>query len=130
MNLKTLHTRSTQEIFTFVKTHLLEQNVPAFDGGECMLKLPLADGRTLSCAVGCLIADDEYNEDMEADSDAFGFIAKYTDVTDDETQAMLYEMQQIHDGHDPEEWAARLNYLESQYPWSSLPPAENFTFTK
>jgi hypothetical protein len=66
ITLKTLHAASLQEIFDQVAKHMLAQNAPAVyinqDGDRnCLYRT--FDGR--KCAVGCLIADDEYSSAIE-----------------------------------------------------------------
>lgn len=58
ITLTNLHTKSLQEVFDYVASHLLTQNDRSLlpDGNGCAYRGD--NGRT--CAVGCLIADDEY----------------------------------------------------------------------
>lgn len=66
ITLKTLHAASLQEIFDQVAKHLLTQNAPAAyfnqDGDRNCLYRTFDGGK---CAVGCLIADDEYSPVIE-----------------------------------------------------------------
>lgn len=56
---------SKQEVFDKVSGHLARQKVAAVDGdGDCALRAP----QGLSCAVGCLIPDEDYDAGMECDS--------------------------------------------------------------
>jgi hypothetical protein len=62
-------TMTKQEIFDHVLTHLRKQGKPAInetDSGEDICAYRTDDG--LKCAVGCLIPDDKYNEDLEGRS--------------------------------------------------------------
>jgi hypothetical protein len=57
-----------QETFDRVVSHLRQQGEPAFtvkaSGVSCRYRLPRGD-KVLACAVGCLIPDDQYLEDIE-----------------------------------------------------------------
>lgn len=50
-----------QEIYDKVKVHLLAQGRPAMFQGSCVYRSPSG----LKCAVGCLITDEAYDEDLE-----------------------------------------------------------------
>lgn len=50
-----------QEVFNTVLRHLAKMTDQAVDGAACCYRTPEGN----SCAVGCLINDDEYNPDME-----------------------------------------------------------------
>ena len=50
-----------QEIYDKVKAHLLAQGRPAMFQGSCVYRSP----NGLKCAVGCLITDEAYDEDLE-----------------------------------------------------------------
>lgn len=52
---------TNQEIFDKVSTHLFSQGVRSINGTECAYR----GVSGTSCAVGCLIEDDEYSKDME-----------------------------------------------------------------
>ena len=52
-----------QEIFNTVAKHLLKQGAAAVDGAQCVYRDPSG----ASCAVGCLIPDEVYDEAMEGD---------------------------------------------------------------
>ena len=50
-----------QETYNRVKAHLLAQGRPATFQGSCVYRSPSG----LKCAVGCLITDEAYDEDLE-----------------------------------------------------------------
>lgn len=69
---------SKQEIFDRVAKHLIEQDEPSAYGEDvpvCRYRLTSPDGKQLSCAIGCLIPDDEYDERLEG----YGLAAINTD---------------------------------------------------
>lgn len=53
-----------QEVFDYVAKHLIKQGKQAVAGSNCAYRSP----EGLSCAVGCLITDEEYNVNMEGES--------------------------------------------------------------
>lgn len=63
ITLETLPLAQAQEVFDQVITHLLTQNEQSLDvrSGGCFYRGP----RGLKCAVGCLIADEEYDREWE-----------------------------------------------------------------
>jgi hypothetical protein len=66
VTLKTLAEATAQEVFDQVAKHLLEQGKKSFkldaDEGEfCLYRGP----EGTMCAAGCLISDNEYEDDME-----------------------------------------------------------------
>lgn len=98
-----------QEIFTTVVKHLLTQNKTSIDEKHisCLYRGP----NGLKCAVGILITDDEYSEEMEC---------KSVDVLIDENllperliehSYFLQQLQKIHDSGQPKDWEVRLRML-------------------
>ncbi len=65
-----------QETFDLVFTHLFEQGERAVD--EVTLYCRYRDTHGLKCAVGCLIPDSEYTEDME---DCLPYVRSENDLT-------------------------------------------------
>lgn len=66
ITLKTLHAASLQEIFDHVAKHLLTQNEQAAyrdEDGDLICEYRVFDGK--QCAIGCLIADNEYDQALE-----------------------------------------------------------------
>lgn len=59
---------TAQTILNTVAAHLRKQGQPARnpDTGTCQYRAKTASGVTLSCAVGCLITDEEYVPEMDA----------------------------------------------------------------
>lgn len=91
--------KNNQEIFNKVVTHLITQGKPAEDSvGQCSYRTPDPEDRskTLMCAVGCLLSDDEYSEDIEGwpveDLIEEGFLGGY-DPT------LLSRLQVAHDNY-------------------------------
>ena len=68
---------NAQEVFDTVVNHLRTQKQPAINSGDqCRYRHTEPDGTVLRCAVGCLIADDEYLQEMEG-TNIDGLLADY-----------------------------------------------------
>jgi len=91
--------------------HLAKQGEPCVDvvGGQCRYR----NGDGLRCAVGALIPDDRYFDEMDTHEDGSGMTAKHLfdnhleAVRDDCQQAdrsLVYRMQEIHDCVVPGGW--------------------------
>jgi len=84
-----------QEVFDKVATHLLTQMETSIDDGTCLYRGP----RGLKCAIGCLIPDGLYTEDInkklvnELPSEILRSIGAKTD----EDVQFLRHLQRIHD---------------------------------
>lgn len=104
---------TAQEVFDKVANHLLTQNKKSIDEGldECLYRSP--DG--LKCAIGCLIPDDMYKEEMEGAY--IHFRAK------EEHEKLLRELQQLHDRKHPKQWRTALAVLATKHKLS----VENLT---
>lgn len=99
-----------QEIFDTVANHLRKQGRPAMSEGNCVYRGP--DGT--KCAIGCLIPDELYEEDMEGR----GVLALITpdeyetkfvlpDFFNDENVRLMMDLQTVHDS-----WARYQTGLE------------------
>jgi len=94
-----------QKTFNKVARHLLEQGERASDMGTCRYR----DGNGRSCAVGCLIPDDEYTPGFEGDIVSFDegvsvpLIVKYLKSRGFNLE-LLGDLQDLHDGVNPEDW--------------------------
>lgn len=104
-----------REIFDKVKAHLLAQDAKALDpvSGECMYRT--SDGKT--CAVGCLITDEAYNDCFENFTMSHGRVHRALHESgievDEDLEDMLRELQVIHDRCPVEDWTRALNDLEN-----------------
>lgn len=102
-----LNDLTAQEVYNTVKAHLIKQGDVSFDGrGDCAYRGD--NGR--SCAVGCLIPDDEYDFkmegqtvdslldecDLELSHDLRGFLTTH--------RKLLKDLQWVHDDNDPSDW--------------------------
>lgn len=97
---------TSQQIFTRVARHLLEQGEQSLSFDRCAYRGE--EGR--SCAVGCLISDEEYDQGMEGRSVEYVF-----DISEGAKADLLEGLQCIHDVSSPEKWRSRLEKLASDY---------------
>lgn len=120
---------SKQEIFDKVAKHLLMQMKTSKDGwGHCCYRSP----HGLKCAIGALIPDELYNENMEgskacptyvghvgklaykhAKALEVGVASGYLSSTcpPKEEHDFIRELQLIHDNFAPEHWRAKLEHF-------------------
>ena len=101
-----------QELFTTVATHLLQQlQVSINCMGECQYRGP----NNMRCAIGCLIADDDYVPDMEGKiiKDLFAIYPDNPSVSamSDVEPALVYELQRLHDERETYRWRSELERI-------------------
>ena len=102
ITLKTLPEATAQQVFDQVAAHLLKQNKTSETGPYCAYRSE--DG--LKCAAGCLIGEDEYDEDAMEGQNWLALTAK--DLAPHHHEGLIHALQFIHDNKDPEEWRASL----------------------
>lgn len=104
--LHNLHLLSEQTVFDTVAKHLLIQGEKAFDTQREECRYLADDGKM--CAVGCLIADDEYRTDLEGLD-----VAALLRATGSQPShyGLLDALQRIHDYNHPRNWEANLRDL-------------------
>lgn len=106
-----------REIFEKVKAHLLAQGKRSMLGDSWNRCRYRGDNGT-SCAVGCLIKDEYYEETLEykgvANIDVLRALRfSGVDVAGDvDTPRMLCKLQEIHDTYLVSDWERMLNNLE------------------
>jgi len=111
--------KTDRDVFNHVRDHLLEQNQQSmYQSGGCVYR----GSNGLSCAIGCLIADEHYDEDnMENEPVTVHDVMLGIDLSNPEwntnsrqrARAMLFFLQRVHDDLTPYTWESDLNYLES-----------------
>lgn len=118
-----------QEIFNTVARHLMAQNERAKNPEEagvagCRYRL-LKDGKMLKCAIGCLISDEHYIEEIIE-----GLRAGEPRVIDalmgsgypgEEFGPFYLDLQQVHDDYLPENWPQALKEV-ADYWKLTCPP--------
>ena len=110
-----------QQTFDTVVAHLRKQGRKAAnDTGTCLYRAPNGD----RCAAGCLVADEDYIEEWEGNIVATfngcapllepNPVGQYLlDLGHD--LELVYELQSIHDKHDPEDWEEKWQTLARRY---------------
>ena len=104
---------SMQEVFTTVAIHLLRQGKQSIrtersrEEGRCAYRS--AHGG-LKCAIGKLITDEHYTQDLEGLSVSSGNVltALYESGVPYMPECFLYRLQEIHDCYEPVRWEALL----------------------
>ena len=100
-------------VFEFVKQHLLTQGQKSESITSCFYK----KSNGLSCAIGCLIENEFYNDDLEfKNGDNPIVIDALTKSLPNWiiNKNMLLDLQLIHDEYEVEEWECKLQELEEQ----------------
>lgn len=123
ITLTNLHTKSLQEVFDYVVTHMFTQNQRSLlpDGSGCAYRG--SDGRM--CAVGCLITDDEYEaidllfrraneQDPAAEQESIEgnrwmsvcLVMNRAGITrpSEDMQMLLTGLQRVHDQYNTRDW--------------------------
>jgi hypothetical protein len=113
-----------REIFNFVELHLLTQNAKSEDNiGMCLYR----NAAGLSCSIGCLIPEDKYdpileNQNLMDGKDLpkviEGIISDFNIDTYSSTTLkldLLYDLQEVHDSHEPEAWPYVLEQVKNKY---------------
>ena len=113
-----------QEIFDKVKKHLLKQEVKSVNKeGACGYRG--LNGRV--CAIGCLIPDSLYDENMEnlsiwnetcIEATLLGQNRELADLLGIENGPLLRELQVVHDNYHPSSWEKALDGLKLHYKLS------------
>jgi len=97
---------TAQEVINTVAQHLLTQGKKASDhGGSCRYRTT----QGLSCAVGCLLTDDEYSPKMEGRM--VGDISRSLPTRLRQHHALLVRCQAIHDELAVNEWPGAIRKL-------------------
>jgi len=108
------------DVFNYVKEHLLKQNEKSVDPHtlSCYYRAYNKDGKTLMCAVGCLMDDNNYIYEFENSSPNDLRVRRAIENTIPNWKYnvnMLCELQNIHDEHEVDRWSLSLEYLESYF---------------
>jgi hypothetical protein len=104
--------KANQEAFDVMVNHLRQQNEKAESGLECRYRaweegVDVAEDPTLMCALGCLISDETYHEDMEG-LVAHELLAKFgRSILGEHSKCdldFLQDMQSVHDNMKVSKW--------------------------
>jgi hypothetical protein len=110
ITLKTLNTATEQEVFDQVAEHLLKQNAQSKRATDCAYR---GEGG-LKCAVGCLIADDEYIPEIENKSWETVVNNYFPDLIDVHAD-LIINLQKLHDFYEPNSWQRILKKMAEHY---------------
>ncbi len=127
------NTATSQEVFDFVANHLRKQGMPATEHGECRYRA-IHNKQRVSCAVGCLITNEEYSSQMEQIS--FQDLLKQDLLPTRDTEGvltlwgqhkeLLQTLQSLHDAsnawHTTENLEKRLKILAHDYKLNYTEP--------
>jgi hypothetical protein len=117
MIIQEINNKSFQEIFDFVASHLLTQNERAMEEGYlCKYRIG-----NLKCAVGALIADEDYNHGFEGNSlITLKGIREHSIFNDieEERLMLLNDLQTVHDRNVVVLWPERLYSLAKKFSLS------------
>ena len=109
------------DVFNYVKQHLLNQNEKSVDPHtlSCFYRAQNEDGKTLKCAVGCLIDDNFYSEKLENcspnDLDVRKAVENSIFSDWEYNVSLLSELQNIHDEYESDEWSLKLEHFEGYF---------------
>ncbi len=107
-------TVSIKETLDRVTTHLLTQaeksaiQFKTRTGFSCRYRIVKSE-KTLSCAVGCLIPDDQYTFSLEGKR--VRAVISHVAALVDHNLSLMVELQTVHDSHPVEDWPALLANL-------------------
>lgn len=116
--------KTAQEIFDKVATHLLKQQaksrrLDAEDGNLFCAYRGQGESQGLSCAVGCLIPDEEYKTDMEGENIdslmASGLLSAQLVTEFTHHHDLLVDLQRLHDNADVDDWKKSLERVALNY---------------
>lgn len=106
VTLSNLRDCTEQEVFDFVVHHLLTQMKQSIGKGELGCVYRNEDG--LSCAVGCLMTDKEYQPTFEGMSWS---VLSRKGIVPVEHMTILNQLQVLHDATPPDRWEHGLRKL-------------------
>ena len=101
-----------QQMFTKVARHLIKQGKKSIKDGQCLYRGP----EGTSCAIGCLIPDEMYTEEIEgkavSEHEALELVLASLGITN---LNLAMDLQSIHDGYSPDSWKSSLGFLAEKY---------------
>jgi len=110
---------SDKEAFLFIQKHLMTQGTDSRDNeGECSYRGHDDDGHPTMCAVGCLIKDEEYNEQLEGQLVTSPDVIQSVKMSNPlwrmgvECKNMLHFCQRVHDFLHPRNWEEAFNLID------------------
>lgn len=116
ITLKTLPLATAQEVFDQVAQHLLTQNRKSLkqDNATVTAKCSYRGDGGLKCAAGCLIADDEYKEEMDERGGMTWGVMCEVNIAPSDHKSLIGDLQTAHDSFPVAEWPGRLKQIAHQ----------------
>ena len=108
----TFNAATAQEVFDFVAHHLLTQNEKSLQGNSCRYK----SQRTLKCAAGCLISDENYDKSLEGDT--WDIVSKKLGMVNQ--WSLVRDLQALHDNTIVRKWKHELINFANRYALSTV----------
>lgn len=109
---------TNQEAFDKMVAHLRKQGAKSMQDTLCMYR----GENGMMCAVGCLIPDSEYSDDLEGI--AISDMAEKPDCLEGFNPDMIDDMQTCHDQHDVEKWEASFERIALRFNLKLTPREE------
>ena len=120
ITLETLHIASNQDIFDQCINHLRQQGEPAMTDEASRTCQYRYNG--LKCAIGCFIANDEYNPAMEGCTWSILHIKYIKTDMPSYRHTLLRNLQNIHDTYYTNEWEYQWIQLAKKFKLTYTPP--------
>ncbi len=105
---------TNQELFDRVATHLLTQGKRSVVREGCEEECRYRDLDGLKCAIGCLIPDDMYSENLEGKNPGNIEVIKATGISYDQV-SLAKRLQAIHDSYQPKYWRTELREIAAAW---------------
>lgn len=113
ITLANLGQATEQQVFDQVKNHLFQQNERSGNENGCYYRLE-KNGKTLKCAAGCLMTDEEINEkNIRLKSSWNSLVAE--DKVPPAHKKLISRLQSIHDNYLPNEWEDTLREFAKSF---------------
>jgi hypothetical protein len=111
ITLKTLEQATAQEVFDQVAEHMLTQNEQSKYADGCAYR----GDNGLKCAAGCLIGDDEYNNELMEGFTWADMLDRLDAGISTKHNKLISKLQNIHDGIECDLWLGRLLGVANEF---------------
>jgi hypothetical protein len=111
ITLKTLENATAQEVFDQVAAHMLAQNQQSMTASTCAYR----GSDALKCAAGCLISDEEYNEEVMEGFTWVDMLQRLDAGVTFKHNRLIERLQGIHDGCPCDRWLRKLLLLADEF---------------
>jgi len=114
ITLKTLEQATAQEVFDQVAEHMLTQDELSMLNGTCVYR----GDNGLKCAAGCLIGDDEYNNELMEGFTWADMLDRLDAGIATKHNKLISKLQNIHDRIKCDLWLAHLQGVATAFELS------------